>query len=174
MSLDDDFSCPSPMPLPHTIRTEFGSRGCTVYGYCSTGGVLVKEANILDMNFLSLDRLHPAERSSDAAEEDKFCGLMLKVGATWWKSRQEWAEAQIGLVELTETQKRVLVFGWPTNGVGVWVLRYKSEREVPNDFGRTNLVVTMDEKIEVMREYGALFYEDAGDVEELEGVSRLN
>jgi hypothetical protein len=172
--MDEDSSCPYPMPLPHTIRTEFGNRGCTVYGYCSTGGVLVKEANILDMNFLSLDRLHPAERSDDATEEDKFCELMLKVGATWWTSRQEWAEAQIGLVELTEIQKRVLVFGWPTDGVGVWVLRYKSEREVPNDFGRINLVVTMDEKIAVMKEYGALFYEDVGDVEELEGAVSQN
>ncbi|KAM3074476.1 hypothetical protein ACMFMF_006485 [Clarireedia jacksonii] len=171
MFMNDEPSCGYPIPPSHTIRTEFGNRGCTIYGYCSTGGVLVKEANILDMKFLSLDRLHPAERSDDAVEEDEFCGLMRKLGATWWNSRQEWAEAQIGLVELTEIQKRVLVFGWPTDGVGVWVLRYKSEREVPNDFGRINLVITMDEKIEVMKEYGALFYEDMGAVEELVGVS---
>lgn len=44
-----------------------------------------------------------------------------------------------------EIKKGVLVFGWLTNGVGVLVLRYKSEPEAPNDSGGTNFVVTMDD-----------------------------
>lgn len=171
MSTIEGPACGYPSPHPYTSRTGFGTRGCIVYGYPSTGGILIKEANVLDMNFLSLDRLHSAERSNDAAEEDEFCGLMRKVGATWWNSRREWEEEQLGIVEMTEMQKRVLVFGWPTDGVGVWVLRYKSEDEVPDDFGRINFVVTMDEKIRVMKEYGALFYDDVGAVEELKDAS---
>lgn len=74
---------------------------------------------------------------------------------------------ELGVRERTEMEKRVLVFGWPTDGMGVWVLRFRSEREVPRDFGRVGLAVSMDEKVQVMKEYGAVFYEDAGGLEEL-------
>lgn len=73
---------------------------------------------------------------------------------------------ELGVRERTELERRVLVFGWPTDGVGVWVLRFASEREVPSDFGRVGLAVSMDERVQVMREYRAVFYEDAGRVEE--------
>lgn len=43
-------------------------------------------------------------------------------------------------------ERRVLVFGWPTDGVGVWVLRVGDQREVPRDFGRVRLAVSMDER----------------------------
>lgn len=64
-------------------------------------------------------------------------------------------------------ERRVLVFGWPTDGVGVWVLRFGDQMEVPRDFGRLELAVSMDERVQVMKEYGALFYEDPRLVEEL-------
>lgn len=63
-----------------------------------------------------------------------------------------------------ELKKGVLVFGWLTNGVGVLVLRYKSEPEAPNDSGGTNFTVTMDDS----QEYAALFYDDMEAVVELE------
>lgn len=79
---------------------------------------------------------------------------------------------ELGMRERIGLEMRVLVLGWPTDGVGVWVLRFRSERELPRDFGRVGLAVSMDERVRVMREYGALFYEDAGLVEELrEGVA---
>lgn len=61
-----------------------------------------------------------------------------------------------------------MVFGWPDSGGsdgseaerGVWVLRYASDKEVPGDFGRLKFVVSSEEKIEVMREFGAIFVED--------------
>ena len=43
--------------LSTTERTVFGPLGCDVYGYPSTGGVLIKEtADLLDMLFLSVPR----------------------------------------------------------------------------------------------------------------------
>jgi len=47
-------SCPQDSPLSNTKRTAFGRTGCTIYGYPSGGGVLIKEADIVDMSFLSL------------------------------------------------------------------------------------------------------------------------
>lgn len=160
-------SCPQSEPLSTTKRTIYGRRGCTVYGWPSTGGVLIKGADIVDLIFLSLDRFHASKRSSNMFEEDRFCAQMRRIGATWWASEQEWMDVLFGMRDATETEKRILEFGWPSNGSGVWVLRYATEREVPKDFGRVRVAVTMDERVEIMREYGANFYEDAGEVKEL-------
>lgn len=169
ITMDDNTlgSCPQNPPLSTTKRTDFGRLGCTIYGYPSSGGVLIKEADIVDMHFLSLDRFYPSQRSSNTVEEDRFCALMRRVGAIWWASEQEWVDVELGLRERIGLEMRVLVFGWPTDGVGVWVLRFGSERELPRDFGRVGLAVNMDERIRVMKEYGALYYDDAGLVEEL-------
>lgn len=74
------------------------------------------------------------------------------------------------MTKITEEQEKILVFGWPTDGVGVWVLTFGSARQLPRDFGRMNLAMNMEEKIQIMREYGATFVEDATQVEELYDV----
>lgn len=56
---------------------------------------------------------------------------MRRVGATWWASEQEWVDVELGERESTALKERVLAFGWPTDGVGVWVLRFGSEKEMP-------------------------------------------
>ncbi|KGO76306.1 hypothetical protein PITC_037320 [Penicillium italicum] len=60
--------------LSTTEPTKFGTGlvGCVVYGYPSTGGALVKEADLLDMLFLSLNRSHESQRSPSVDEEDRF------------------------------------------------------------------------------------------------------
>ena len=164
-------SCPQNLPFSTAKRTAFGRLpGCTVYGYPSSGGILIKEADIVDMQFLSLNRFQPSQRSSNIVEEDKFCASMRRVGATWWASEQEWTDVELGLRERTELEKMVLVFGWPSDGVGVWVLRFASEREVPRDFGRVGMAMSMDERVEVMKEYGAAFYQNSNEVNELGGI----
>ncbi|PVH81473.1 hypothetical protein DL98DRAFT_548487 [Cadophora sp. DSE1049] len=147
----------SPTPyLSTTVRTKFGTLGCTVYGWQSTGGVLIKSANLLDMLFLSLPRNHTSQRSPSADEEDRFCN----------PSREDEIEVHFGIRDITEEEAKVLVLGWPVDGVGVWVLRFRGEGQLPRYFGRLSLAMDMEEKIE-MREYGAVFVEDAAQVEEL-------
>ncbi|KAF7585749.1 hypothetical protein BBP40_010164 [Aspergillus hancockii] len=167
---DRVFSCFMIPPPSTTERTAFGTRGCTVYGYPSTGGVLVKEADLLDMLFLSLPRSHVSQRSPNADEEDIFCNLMRRTGATFWPSKQDWFDVQVGMREITEEEEKVMVYGWPMDGVGVWVLRFKSTEQLPEDFGRISLVMNMEEKIQIMREYSAMFVEDVTQVEELKMV----
>lgn len=163
-----DCSCPTIPPESTSNRTEFGTRGCLVYGYPSTGGVLVKEADLLDMLFLSLSRSHVSQRSSSPDEEDRFCNLLKWTGATLWPSKVDWIEVQIGMREITEEEEKVVVFGWPTDGLGVWVLRFASANQLPRDFGRIRLAMNMEEKIQIMKEYGATFVEDVTQVEELQ------
>ncbi|GKZ26823.1 hypothetical protein AbraIFM66951_007900 [Aspergillus brasiliensis] len=168
-SANDWASCSMLPPLSTTERTKFGTGpgGCVVYGYPSTGGVLVKEADLLDMLFLSLSRSQESQRSPSVEEEDRFCHLLRRTGAKWWSSREDRLEAQLGAREMTAEEEKVLVFGWPTDGVGVWVLRYESDRQLPKDFGRMSLAMNMEERIQMMREYGATFVEDVTQVEEL-------
>ncbi len=119
------------------------------------------------MLFLSLSRSHVSQRSPSAEEEDKFCNTLRRTGATLWPSKEDWSETMIGMRYATEEEEKVVVFGWPTDGVGVWVLRFESAREIPSDFGRMSLAMDMEEKIEMMREYDATFIEDVTQMEEL-------
>ena len=165
--MGDEPSCSQNPPLSTSKRTESGRRGCTVYGHPSSGGILIKEADTVDMHFLSLNSFRPSQRSSNILEEDRFCALMRRLGASWWESEEEWVDVQLGVRERTEMEEKVLGFGWPADGVGVWVSRFGSEKEVPDDFGRLRLAVNMDERVQVMKEYGATFCEDAREVQEL-------
>ncbi|KAF7877321.1 hypothetical protein EAF04_001004 [Stromatinia cepivora] len=145
----------------YTMRTVFHTRGCTIYGYPSSGGIFIKEnADIVDMNVLSLDRFHPTQQSPDPIEEDGFCTLMRKIGAIWWKS-----------VHHREKEWTSLKYGYQHPGGGAWVPRYDAhegmEHLLPGDFGRIKMAMAMDERLEVMREFGAVFYEKEEDVEEL-------
>ncbi|KAL4983332.1 hypothetical protein BDW68DRAFT_169177 [Aspergillus falconensis] len=162
--------CPTTPALSMTERTVFDTRACTVYGYPSTGGVLIKEADLLDMVFLSLPRSHTLQRAPSADEEDRFCNLLRRTGATFWAMKQDWFDVQVGLRESTEEEQKVMVYGWPADGVGVWVLRFASAAELPRDFGRVSFAMDMEEKIQIMKEYGAVFVEDVTQVKELAGV----
>ncbi|KAJ5678635.1 hypothetical protein N7462_006879 [Penicillium macrosclerotiorum] len=167
-----EISCRPDPPPSTTQRTDFGGKGCMIYGYPSTGGVLIKEADYLDLLFLSLPRSHESQRSPSADEEDKFCNLLRRTGATWWPSKMTWMMAQLGF-EKTQEQEKVVVFGWPMDGVGVWVLRYENDSQLPEGFGRISFAMNMEEKIQLMREYGAAFVEDVTQVEELHDGSVL-
>ncbi|KAL4976603.1 hypothetical protein BDW66DRAFT_159601 [Aspergillus desertorum] len=168
---DQEIFCrPITPPFSTTKRTVFDTQACTVYGYPSTGGVLIKEANLLGMVFLSLPRFHASQRAPSAEEEDSFCNLLRRTGATLWARKEDWFEVQVGMRESTEEEQKVMVYGWPADGVGVWVLGFASAAELPRDFGRVSFAMDMEEKIQVMKEYGAIFVEDVTQMEELAGV----
>ena len=62
-------------------------------------------------------------------------------------------DVPLGVRERTELEKRALVLGWPSDGVGVWVLQFANERDVRSDFGRLVIAISMDERMEVMKDY---------------------
>ncbi|KAJ6000276.1 hypothetical protein N7481_000685 [Penicillium waksmanii] len=118
-------SCHTSPPLPTTKRTEFSARGCTIYGYPSTGGVLIKDADLLDMIFLSLPRSYELQRSADVDKEDIFCHLLRRTGAKWWSSRWDKVEVLLGAREMTEEEKK---------NDSVWLADRWSRRFRENEF----------------------------------------
>ena len=66
-----------------------------------------------------------------------------------------------------EVEERELVMGWPSDGGGLWVLRCERQRDVPKDFGRVNLAVDMNERCQVIREYGGGFLQMKGRLSDL-------
>lgn len=164
-------SCPQ-VPINTQKRTEFGRQGCAAFGYPSRGGVLIKDpVDIVDMQYLQLERFKATQRSTNVLEEDAFCERMRRIGATWWPSEQDYNDVLLGVRERTELEARVLVFGWPEESTGVWLLSYESEMAKPRDFGKLQLAIDMNERCRMMQEFGATYYPDHGEVRELRGGS---
>lgn len=174
---------------PKSMRSVFDGTGWRVHCHPSTGGILIKEsANIVDLQFLSLSRSTPSNRSLDDSEEDEFCTRMRRVGASWWTSEYAfWAAWEPDFYgghiyyepgseerELKDAEearvRKIVTFGWPGDGFGVWVLRfagYDDWENIPIDYRLINFALDMEEKIELMKGFGAAFVGDALQVEEL-------
>ncbi|OQO09201.1 hypothetical protein B0A48_06092 [Cryoendolithus antarcticus] len=156
-----------PRPPP-TFRSQFNMRGCRLQCYPSYGGLWTKDADIVDMQYLNLPHAFDTERSMNATEEDAFCERLRRVGATWWRSQNDrFGHAWLDDWKPTKAQAEVLTFGWPSEGEGVWMLRYASDDEVPMGFGRIRMATSMQGKIEAMQGLGAEFVANGTALDEL-------
>ena len=87
---------------PETVRSYFDNRGCHIHGHPSSGGILIKRsANLVDLQHLSLPRLAASQRSPNAREEDAFCQLLKRLGASWWKDEAESFERSTETMNIT-------------------------------------------------------------------------
>lgn len=174
---------------PKTTRNFFSDKGCHIHGHPSTGGILIKHsADLVDLQYLSLPRLTSTLRSTDPKDEDTFCELLRRVGASWWIDEASFLRAFHGQDRYDEGQyhpheapapmeneamnekraRRSLTFGWPADGVGVWVTKATTYFVWPQGHSRKlDFALDMEERIGVMREFGAEFVEDVGLVREL-------
>lgn len=72
----------SPEP---TIRSSLVKHGARVACWPSSGGVWIKQADIVDMEFLGLDRFQDTPRQFNQTAEDVFCTKLKMSGADWWE-----------------------------------------------------------------------------------------
>lgn len=72
----------SPEPSKRSSLLKYGSR---VACWPSTGGVWIKHADLVDLNFLGLERQYDTPRQFNQTAEDEFCEQLRKVGAQWWR-----------------------------------------------------------------------------------------
>jgi hypothetical protein len=139
--------------------------GFTVYGYPSSGGVLIRESNALELLHLGIDRFQEAKRASSTSEEDVFCKRLGQVGATLWWDKASWIDAILGEGNTAMLAKEVHT-GWPSSGEGVWVLEYLDngrDREMERWRSLLNLCLAMDERCKIIEQAGGTFYSDPDD-----------
>ncbi|KAL3430406.1 hypothetical protein BDV09DRAFT_199679 [Aspergillus tetrazonus] len=103
--------------------------------------------------------LQPIALERAASVEDKTHSV------SFFNSKRGWVEVQ----EMTEEEKNVLVFGWPADGAGVWVLRFASDRQLPRVWEK-RLRDEYGGQIQIMREYGATLVEDVAQMKELRDI----
>ena len=160
-------SCPTDKPCDATKRSEFGMYGCQVFGWPSSGGVLIKDPdNAVDLEYLGIERLNATSRSDSTNEEDAFCERPRKLGATWWASEEDYINVLLGLRERTPLEHSELVVGWPASG-GAWILRFENAKQRPKDFGKIKMALNMEERCRVVEEYGGTFYTDLEKIGEM-------
>lgn len=155
----------------YTERYTAGSS--LVYGYPSTGGILAKSVDALELVHLGLDRFNNAWRSGDIVKEDEFCNDLHHIGAGWWPYKVACGCPELDKVDIVN-QRIKIETGWPETG-GVWVLkcpsrfreRYDVSTEMERKLWKLKLVLNMDEKSQILKELGAEFYEDPDDCEDL-------
>ena len=161
-------SCPTDdlSQFSTTDRTRFEGGSPEVRGYPSTGGILMLPLDIAVAEHLGLPRLQSVRRASDPIEEDAFCDRLRLLGAKWWESEYVYYRKLIGMDDMTEMEKKeAITVGWPATG-GVWILRSRKGL----DSGMLRMCVKMEERCELLKRWGATFYEDPSEVEEFGDV----
>ncbi|KAF5518717.1 hypothetical protein CGCA056_v009535 [Colletotrichum aenigma] len=144
------------------VRSSFGlGAGVRVQGWPSKGGTyILKDCVRVELDFLEVDRFKPSRRSDDEEEEDAHCERMRKLGATWWKSDQALAVAELfGAKEKKHLQDPVIIARWPASG-GVWVLTKPRIEAIKMGTGIIKLSKDIEERCRLIKELGGVFYED--------------
>lgn len=145
--------------LPGTIRC-----------YPSTGGIIVApHVSAVELDFLGLDRFNGCNRSLNQEDETAFCRKVVQVGGKWWKSDKDRLEAHTGARAMTEEERAVRFFCWPTGG-GVWVLKIKQWESV-EDESRIQNALSMEERCHAIEMSGGIFYDDPQNYDDIQGCA---
>ena len=177
------------------IRTEIGSPKCSVYAYPSSGGIVSGGFSAIEMVHLGLPRFQPSNRSSDANEEDDLALRMLQLGAHWWPSFEFYSYHSQNMQQGTPYDFHfppIIQVAYPSSGEGVWVSKFTADYMAwgggslrkahlprkPDDWdGKISMTLTMDERCDVLKSFGATFYESVKACDDIpktleEGIER--
>ena len=156
---------PSDQGRSSTKRALYGNYGCTVFGWPSSGGVIIRpDCDVVDLKYLDIDPFNiPTSRYTNQEIEDEFCITLQKIGGKWWRSERRWLNINLANwtpdAEPSEEEMRAVYIGWPEEG-GVLVLE-KEESFIPDEVGMLRMVSSMQERCRLLRDrLGAVFYED--------------
>lgn len=98
---------PDDVPLA-AVRSEFGARTTSVFGWPSTGGLWVhSECYAVELDFLGLPRFESAATARFSPEEDAFCERLERIGATFFETELAYNRQQLSY------PKYEIWYGWP-------------------------------------------------------------
>ena len=151
-------------------RVAIDSAGAVAIGLLSTGGVLIKHVNAVDLDYLGVSRRTSTPRPNPnvALEEDEWCAKLRSLGPRWYRSIDDWDISGERLE--TKAERQQMYVGYPNSPASGRILVMRCTRESkPEEWGAYNLCHTMQERCEVMERFGAIAYETADEVDELNG-----
>ena len=168
-------------------RVAIGAHSTTVFGYPSTGGVLVLEnCNGVDLDFMHLSRFESCQspragststsKSTDKdvtarnQEEDEHCARMRQLGASRFQSMQDYKYAKAGMGGEDLSKRKLVVAAWPQSrpGGGVWVLAVWLDEAASKGLAAVRNAFNMDERCEVVQKLGGHFYANPKDCPDLD------
>jgi hypothetical protein len=113
------------------------------------------------------------QRSLSQEEEDAFAERLRLIGAQDWED-EERCQEQYYNEGLGSGQRkyRQSIYGWPSNGKGLWVYEYNARPHLrPRELLEAlRDVHDMDEQCAILEKWQATFYEDPGEYTPLAGV----
>lgn len=68
-------------PMERSSVMKYGAR---VACWPSSGGIWIKDAELVDLDFLGLSRFSNTPRQFNQTAQDQFCTTLKMVGAEWW------------------------------------------------------------------------------------------
>lgn len=146
-------------------RVSFTANGLfMIRGYPSTGGIIQKLVDGVEMEHLGLSRFRVVDRSYIKEEENEFCRKLLHLGANIWQNEehyQSWAQdpERDGIMQHE--------IGYPSSG-GVWLLKRKDLGEQEERLAMLRVCFTMDERCWVLKGLGAKFYRGIEECREIQ------
>lgn len=95
-----------------------------------------------------------------------FVYLVRQLGAKWWKSWRDFHMNKGPTNYHARSTKEAIHIGWPSNGVGVWVLRITRREAVVGTRSKHVGIIynafDMDERCQIIEKLGGEFYPDPG------------
>lgn len=182
----DDICRLVPSSMDAEKRTQFFPQYCQIKAYPSMGGVVLGFFTAVQLKQLGLSNAEEAPRSHDDAEEGKLALSMMRQGAHWWPDlglyQRHYDRLSDKLIPYDFHFPPRINVGYPSSGNGVWVFKFSEDkmelaedepikpslRRMPDGwYGRINLALTEDERCETLKYFGARFYCDVAECEDI-------
>ncbi|KAL9080808.1 MAG: hypothetical protein Q9157_000504 [Trypethelium eluteriae] len=166
---------PTPAQLQNHFlshRVVLDSNGAIAIGLPLTGGILIKYVNAVDLEHLRASRKASTARPNPniPSEEDEWCTKLRSLAPGWYRSISDRYQTLNDDRPKTTTEEEQASIGYldsPRSG-HVVVVRCVTG-QMPAEWGAYNKCLTMQERCDVMEEFGADVYGTADEAEELNG-----
>lgn len=181
-TMQTTFNVPKP-------RIAHAPRASKVFSYPSAGGFVMKSITRVELDWLGM--MLPFETGiHDATDEDNLALRMMQIGGRWWPNERLYQLHRNGngwLVPYGHHYPPDLDVGYCAEGVLVlstWADNSPHLEdfpgvppEKPDTWSKLSLCATMEERCEVLREFGAILYDSVEQAPDLptsleEGIER--
>lgn len=153
-------------------RVAINSSGAIATDLPSTGGILIKHVNAVDLEHLSASRNTSTARPSPnvASQGDGWCAKLRSLAPAWYRTMSDWYCTIDDKRPQTTAELQQTFIAYPSSPKSGPILVIRSvDGAMPEGWGAYDMCFTMQERCDVMQQCGAIAYDTVGEVEELTG-----